>query len=74
MANTVAAPIEQQVNGVEGMAYMQSTASNDGSYRLTVTFEYGIDPDLAQVNVQNRVSQAEPLLQRFSNLPRLCQR
>jgi HAE1 family hydrophobic/amphiphilic exporter-1 len=60
--DSVAGPIEQQVNGVEGMIYMQSTAANDGSYSLNITFEYGVDPDLAQVNVQNRVSQAEPLL------------
>ncbi len=60
--DAVAGPIEQEVNGVEGMIYMQSTAANDGSYTLTVTFEFGTDPDLAQVNVQNRVSQAEPLL------------
>jgi len=60
--DSVAGPIEQQVNGVEGMVYMQSTSANDGSYGLTVTFDYGIDPDIAQVNVQNRVAQAEPLL------------
>lgn len=60
--DSVAGPIEQQVNGVEGMIYMQSTASNDGSYNLSVTFEYGRDPDLAQVNVQNRVDQAQRLL------------
>lgn len=60
--DAVAGPIEQEVNGVEGMIYMQSTASNDGTYSLSVTFEFGVDPDLAQVNVQNRVSQAEPLL------------
>lgn len=62
LLDTVAGPIEQQVNGVEGMVYMQSTASNDGSYSLSVTFSHGVDPDLAQVNVQNRVSQAEPVL------------
>jgi HAE1 family hydrophobic/amphiphilic exporter-1 len=60
--DSVAGPIEQEVNGVEGMVYMESTAANDGTYSLTVTFDYGIDPDIAQVNVQNRVSQAEPLL------------
>ncbi len=60
--DAVAGPIEQEVNGVEGMIYMQSTAANDGSYSLTVTFEFGTDPDLAQVNVQNRVSQADPIL------------
>lgn len=60
--DAVAGPIEQQVNGVEGMIYMQSTSANDGSYTLNVTFEYGVDPDLAQVNVQNLVTQAEPVL------------
>jgi len=62
IVDAVAGPIEQQVNGVEGMVYMQSTSANDGSYSLTVTFEFGVDPDIAQVNVQNRVSQAERLL------------
>ena len=62
LVDSVAGPIEQQVNGVEGMTYMQSTSANDGSYSLQVTFDYGIDADQAQVNVQNRVSQAEPLL------------
>lgn len=60
--DSVAGPIEQQVNGVEGMVYMQSTSANDGSYSLAVTFDHDIDPDQAQVNVQNLVSQAEPLL------------
>src|SRR5690606_35710212 len=62
VADTVAAPIEQQVNGVENMLYMSSTASSDGSYALTVTFEIGTDLDDAQVLVQNRVAIAEPLL------------
>ena len=62
LVDAVAGPIEQQVNGVEGMIYMQSTSANDGSYSLQVTFDFGIDPDQAQVNVQNLVSQAEPLL------------
>jgi hydrophobic/amphiphilic exporter-1 (mainly G- bacteria), HAE1 family len=56
--DTVALPIEQQVNGVEGMIYMQSTSGNDGSYSLVVTFAVGTDPDMAQVLVQNRVSLA----------------
>ncbi|KAA9130912.1 efflux RND transporter permease subunit [Marinihelvus fidelis] len=60
--DAVAGPIEQEVNGVENMIYMQSTASNSGNYSLSVTFEYGTDPDLAQVNVQNRVDQALRLL------------
>jgi multidrug efflux pump len=60
--NTVAAPIEQQVNGVEGMMYMSSTSASDGSYALTVTFELGVDLNIAQVLVQNRVTQALPTL------------
>ena len=59
---TVAALIESEVNGVEGMAYMSSKSSDDGSYNLTVTFSIGVDDDLAQINVQNRVSQALPRL------------
>src|SRR5947207_15783356 len=56
--DTVALPIEQQVNGVEGMIYMQSYAAADGSYSLTVTFNIGTDLHFAQVLVQNRVSSA----------------
>jgi HAE1 family hydrophobic/amphiphilic exporter-1 len=62
VADTVAAPIEQQVNGVERMLYMSSVSAADGSYALTVTFEVGTDLDIAQVLVQNRVATAEPLL------------
>ena len=55
-------PIEQEVNGVEGMLYMSSYAATDGSYTLTVTFEVGTDLDMAQVLVQNRVAIALPML------------
>ncbi|MCX5479802.1 multidrug efflux RND transporter permease subunit [Kaistia geumhonensis] len=54
--DTVALPIEEQVNGVQGMIYMQSTSASDGTYNLTVTFDIGTDPDQAQVLVQNRVA------------------
>src|SRR4029079_3775907 len=54
--------IEQQVNGVEGMLYMSSQSSNDGSYALDVTFEIGTDLNMAQVLVQNRVAIAQPTL------------
>lgn len=59
---TVAAPIEQEVNGVEGMIYMSSKSDNDGRYNLTVTFDIGTDADMAQVKMQNRVSTAMPSL------------
>jgi len=59
IADTVAAPIEQEVNGVEGMIYMASQSTSDGSLSLTVTFDVGTDIDKAQVLVQNRVSAAE---------------
>ena len=62
LAETVASPIEQEVNGVEGMIYMQSQSASDGKYKLTVTFEVGTDVDLAQILVQNRVAIALPKL------------
>src|SRR3954451_20449865 len=62
VADTVAAPIEQQVVGVEGMLYMSSRSNNDGSYQLDVTFGLGPDVDVAQVLVQNRVAIAQPTL------------
>lgn len=61
IAETIGVPIEQQVNGVDGMMYM-SSSSSDGSYMLEITFENGIDLDMATVKVQNRVSLAEPQL------------
>ena len=59
---TLAAPIEDAVNGVEDMIYMSSKSGNDGSYSLSVTFKVGSDPDMALVRVQNRVKLAEPKL------------
>ncbi|NVO14177.1 MAG: multidrug efflux RND transporter permease subunit [Rhodoplanes sp.] len=67
VVDTVSLPIEQQVNGVQGMIYMQSYAGSDGSYTLTVTFEIGTDLDMAQVLVQNRVATA------LSQLPQSVQ-
>ncbi|MCF3932663.1 multidrug efflux RND transporter permease subunit [Acuticoccus sp. M5D2P5] len=67
IAQTVGGPIEEQVNGVEDMTYMSSTASSAGTYTLSVTFDLGTDPDIAQVNTQNRVSQA------MSQLPQTVQ-
>src|SRR5712675_3455559 len=62
VADSVAAPIEQQVNGVERMLYMSSQCTNDGAYSLTITFELGTDLNIAQVLVQNRVALAQPIL------------
>src|SRR5581483_2530473 len=60
--DTIAAPIEEQVSGVENMMYMSSQCTNDGSYNLMVTFKLGTDSDMAQVLVQNRVSLALPVI------------
>ena len=63
---SVAQPIEAQVVGVDKMIYMKSTSGNDGSYKLTVSFELGSNPDINTVNVNNRVQTA------LSRLPRKC--
>ena len=60
--NSVIAPIEEQINGAEGMTYIQSTATNTGSATITVFFEQGFDPDMAAVDVQNRVAKAQSML------------
>lgn len=62
VAQTIGVPIEQQVNGVEGMIYMNSTSSSDGSYNLTVTFDVGTDIDMAAILVENRVNAAQGYL------------
>jgi hydrophobe/amphiphile efflux-1 (HAE1) family protein len=62
LTNTVAAPLEEELNGVDGMIYMSSTSANNGSYSLTVTFKTGTDTDMALVKVQNRVQQASAKL------------
>ena len=60
--NSVIAPLEDQINGVENMMYMSSNASNNGSADISIYFKQGTDPDMAAVNVQNRVSMAQGLL------------
>ena len=60
--NSVIAPLEESINGAEGMQYITSTATNTGSATITVTFEQGFDPDMAAVDVQNRVAKASNLL------------
>lgn len=62
VADSVGAPIEEVVNGVDGMIYMNSSSGNDGSYKLAITFAIGVDPDIALVKVQNRLEQAMPKL------------
>src|SRR5580693_2526849 len=62
VAETVATPIEEQINGVEGMIYMSSQSTNDGNMKLTVTFKLGTNLDIAQVQVQNRATIAQPQL------------
>ena len=60
--NSVIAPLEDQINGIENMMYIQSSASNNGSADISIYFNQGTDPDMAAVNVQNRVSMAQGLL------------
>ncbi|MBP5399107.1 MAG: efflux RND transporter permease subunit [Alphaproteobacteria bacterium] len=67
LVDTVAIPIENQVNGVDNMLYMSSSSTDDGNYKLTITFEIGTDPDIAQVKVQNRLNQV------MSQLPAIVQ-
>ncbi len=62
VAETIGVPIEQQVNGIEGMLYMSSNSGSDGSYSLTLTFENGTNLDEAAVEVQNRIQEAEASL------------
>lgn len=59
---SVVTPLEEEINGVENMQYIQSTASNDGAFSTTIIFKQGVNPDMAAVNVQNRVQQAIPIL------------
>src|SRR5215217_956394 len=62
VASTVVSPIEDQINGVEGMLYVSSNSSSDGRFSISVTFELGTNLDIAQVQVQNRVAIAQPRL------------
>ena len=78
IAETVATPLEQALNGVEGMLYMRSANSSSGAMQLSVTFAVGTDPDIAVINVQNRVQSAHSAAARkkcggkVSPLPRVC--
>jgi multidrug efflux pump subunit AcrB len=67
VADTVTTPLEQQINGVQGMTYMSSSSSNDGSAMITITFEVGYSLDIAAVDVQNRVAQASSALPAIVN-------
>jgi multidrug efflux pump subunit AcrB len=62
VAESIAAPLEQQINGAKNMLYMDSKCSNDGGYNLTITFDVGTDQDIAAVDVQNRISIAQSSL------------
>ncbi|MBO7555998.1 MAG: efflux RND transporter permease subunit, partial [Alphaproteobacteria bacterium] len=67
LVDTVAIPIENQINGVEDMLYMSSSSTDEGNYKLTITFAIGTNPDIAQVKVQNRLNQV------MSQLPAIVQ-
>lgn len=64
VAQAIGVPVEQQINGVEGMMYMSSTSGDDGSYMLTVTFANGTDIDQAAIDIQNKVSQVQSQLRK----------
>src|SRR5574337_2166449 len=72
LVDSVALPIEQNVNGVENMIYMQSTSADDGTYKLAVTFAIGTDPDKAQILVQNRGVHVEAGLQHSGEIRHGC--
>ena len=67
---SVITPLEEQINGAEGMDYMYSEAANNGSAEITIYFKAGRDPDMAAVDVQNRVAKAAPFLPSEVNIPR----